>query len=85
MPRFFFDIHDGARHSLDEEGTVFADIEAASREAVAVLPAIAANERAGDDREIVATVRDEDGAAVFRVRLMVKSEWLISSEGGERS
>lgn len=77
MPRFYFDISDGSRESLDEEGTEFADLAAACDEAVAVLPAIAASEgRAQTDREIVAIVRDEGGAKLFRARLSVTREVL---------
>jgi hypothetical protein len=84
MPRFYFDIHDGARESLDQEGTQLADLQAACDEAIAVLPAIAGNELAGTgDREIVATVRGESGAAVFRARLSLTSEWLAGSDGTE--
>jgi hypothetical protein len=84
MPRFYFDIHDGARESLDEEGTQLADLQAACDEVIAVLPAIAGNERAGSgNRELVATVRGESGAAVFRARLSLTSEWLDGSDGAE--
>jgi hypothetical protein len=84
MPRFYFDIHDGARETLDDEGTQLADLQAACDEALAVLPAIAENELAGPgDREIVATVRAENGAAVFRARLSLTSEWLGGSAPAE--
>jgi hypothetical protein len=83
MPRFYFDIHDGARETLDEEGTELADLQTACNEAVAVLPAIAGNADPAGDREIVATVRAENGAPIFRARLSVRSEWLAEAGAPE--
>ncbi|NNM72731.1 DUF6894 family protein [Enterovirga aerilata] len=75
MPRFFFDIRDGCRHTLDEEGTELADLQAACDEVLAVLPTIAGTEaRSRGAREIVATVRSEGGAPLFRARLSVTTE-----------
>jgi len=82
MPRFYFDIHDGCRQTLDDEGTELPDVQRACEEAVAVLPEIVGREHGPTgDRDIVATVRTEDGAPVFRARLSVRSEWLGSPAG----
>ena len=82
MARFFFDIDDGERLFVDNEGTECRDLEAAITEAVAVLPELARDRvRGGDQRDLVATVRHERGQPLFRARLSLTTERLDGAAG----
>jgi hypothetical protein len=77
VPRYFFDIDDGDRLTVDEEGSDCAGPSAARDEALAVLPAIAKDMTPSrDSRTITASVRDERGRTLFRATLALTSEWL---------
>ncbi|MER8710282.1 hypothetical protein NKH49_33110 [Mesorhizobium sp. M1088] len=67
MPRYFFDFADaGARY--DTEGTVLPDIQAAKAEAAKVLAEVARDRaRDGIYRELVVTVRGENGETLLQV------------------
>ena len=79
MPRFFFDILDGASDQRDEVGIECADLEAAVVEAKRVLPSIASDElpRDGDHRNYMVVVRDVDGHAVYSAALSFVGTRLI--------
>jgi len=66
MQRFFFDVHDHAI-IIDEDGTDLPDLEAAIREAIRSLPAIAADSIPnGDDRQnFTIIVRDAERRPVY--------------------
>jgi hypothetical protein len=66
MPRFHFDIHD-SEVVLDDEGMERPDLDAAIREAVRSIPAIAAEAISkGDDRQNFAIiVRDSERRPVY--------------------
>ncbi|MGU3665112.1 DUF6894 family protein [Methylobacterium sp. A49B] len=70
MPRYFFDIHNGAFHP-DDEGTECADFEAARKQAMASLPEVARWEipSDGDRQAFTVLVRDEDGVLVYTATL----------------
>ncbi|GJD50677.1 hypothetical protein OPKNFCMD_3422 [Methylobacterium crusticola] len=77
MVRFFFDIDDGVLFTRDDDGQPFATMEAAREAAIRVLPAIAADAAADENRRnLVASVRTETGRIVFRARLSLTGERL---------
>ncbi|GJE46832.1 DUF6894 family protein [Methylobacterium soli] len=77
MPLYYFDFHDGPRHSFDDDGQEFPDIKMARDEAIGALFDVARDERrAGDRRDCIADVSDESGRIVFRARLSLTPEWL---------
>ncbi len=74
MPRYFFDVHTGNRHSgfeRDEEGTVCPDFEAARVQAMTTLPEIGRWEipRDGDKQAFTLLVRNETGSIVYTATL----------------
>jgi hypothetical protein len=74
MPRYFFDIDDGAEHK-DEIGRVLEDGPILRAEALKVVAALTVAE-AEDAREttLVLSVRDEAGVPVLRVRVVCQVE-----------
>ena len=57
---YFFDTHDGARFTRDDEGIELKDLEAAKAEAKKALPDIVKDEMSdGDRRAFVVIVKDE--------------------------
>ncbi|PXW51407.1 hypothetical protein [Methylobacterium sp. B4] len=77
MPRFFFDVHDG-RNERDDEGLVFADVQAAALEAKRLLPEIARDEvpKDGERQAITVLVTDEEGCPVYSAALCFVGTWL---------
>ena len=68
MPRFYFDIREGARLTPDEEGLEFADLDAAEREAAECAASIGRDALPkGDAREITIEVRNEYRQRVLTV------------------
>lgn len=83
MPRYYFDIDDGERHSADGIGTDLPDREAVRREATGILPDVAREELPdGNERVFSCSVRDESGAVIFVARLTLKAEWQDSKAAG---
>ncbi|MCJ2045618.1 hypothetical protein MKK58_13915 [Methylobacterium sp. J-078] len=78
MPRYYFDIHDGADIQRDVQGLECASVAAATVEAKRVLPAIAADEvpRDGDHRNYTVVVRDAAGAPLYTACLSFVGTWL---------
>lgn len=85
MPRYYFDIDDGAHFTRDEEGVVLADPEAARAAAIDVLPNIArdvppplsaTSDGHDDGCRLVVKVRDESGLYVLQASLSIAAEWL---------
>ena len=76
--RYFFDVDDGERRTVDRDGHELASRAAVRREAVAVLPAVAADVVPSDDRRTFQVmVRDGDGRSVFHASLTIVAGWLI--------
>ena len=71
MPKFFFDVFDGAATARDEIGTELADIEAVQTAARRLLPDIARDELPsdGDRRMFTVLVRTESGVPVYSATL----------------
>ncbi|GJD73084.1 hypothetical protein CFIICLFH_1309 [Methylobacterium goesingense] len=78
VPRYFFDIHDGAEVQRDAQGVDCASAAAATVEAKRALPAIAADEvpRDGDHRNYTVVVRDTLGAPLYTASLSFVGTWL---------
>lgn len=76
--RYFFDVDDGERRTVDRDGHELASRAAVRQEAVAVLPAVAADVLPRDDRRTFqVTVRDDDGRPVFHASLTFAAGWLV--------
>ena len=77
MPRYFFDIDDGERVSVDDHGCDLPDRQSARDQAISVLPDIARDELPdGDTRVFACCVRDETGRRIFEARLSLEAGWL---------
>ena len=68
MPRYYFDVREGARFSPDDEGLDFDSLDAAEREAAEAAAAIGRDQlpKSGA-REVTVEVRDEHGQRVRTV------------------
>ena len=76
MPRFYFDIDDGERESVDRDGVDLPDTAAALVEASRALPGIALHlGMDGLSRRFASKVRDESDRVVLRATLMLADEW----------
>ncbi|MBB3901124.1 DUF6894 family protein [Methylobacterium brachythecii] len=74
MPRFYFDIHDGAT-IRDEIGRVLTSREEVRREALKVaLKLLAAEAEDARETALVLTVRDEAGGVSLRIRVVSQVE-----------
>jgi len=75
MPRYHFDLHDGARFTTDETGVELEGIKAARQEAARRLAELAQEIVPDDDRrEVVIEVKDETGQRVLVAKLSVSIE-----------
>jgi hypothetical protein len=75
MPRYHFDLHDGARFTTDETGVELDDIKAARQEAARALGELARKILPDNDRrEVVIEVKDETGQRVLVAKLSVSIE-----------
>jgi len=75
MPRYFFDIHDGARSTTDDTGVELDGLEAARQEAARTLGEIARDILPYSDRhEVVIEVKNEAGQRVLVTKLSVSIE-----------
>lgn len=78
MTRYFFDIDDGHRRTVDREGHDLASRAAVRQEAIGVLPGVAADLMPdGDHTTVRVQVRDEAGRPVFHASLTLASGWLV--------
>ena len=70
MPRFYFDVREGARFIPDEEGLEFDSLDAAEREAATAAAEIGRDRLpTGDSREITVEVRNEHRQRVLTVKV----------------
>jgi hypothetical protein len=74
MARYFFDIDDEERSMRDEEGNELPDLDAASIEALVLLPEMIAHMRPTRARTLTAVVREEGGGVVYQARLSLRGE-----------
>ena len=77
MTLFFFDVDDGERRTLDDQGTEFPGLKEARDGAIRALPDVARDLLPdGDRRDFTVTIKDADGRALFRASLSFRAEWL---------
>ncbi|WP_425373693.1 DUF6894 family protein [Lichenihabitans psoromatis] len=77
MPRFYFDINDGAIDIRDDLGTEFVDRDAARLAAIDALPDIARDVMPnGNHRIMTCHVRDDQGRIIFEAKLILDARWL---------
>ena len=77
MPTYFFDVHDGEVSLRDEFGVELETLEEAAEQAAALLPDITRDTLLGlTSRDVIISVRDEDGRVVHRAALMFRAEWM---------
>ncbi len=77
MPIFYFDIDDGERVTIDEQGVDCPNRKAVRDYAIGVLPGIASDAFPdGDQHVIVVRVRDGSGRYIFKASLSLSAEWL---------
>ena len=78
MPRYFFDTDDGQKHSQDEKGLDLGGPWEARALALAVIPDILRDVQFDDDRrDIVSSVRDENGRLLYTAALSLEGGWQI--------
>ena len=66
MPRFFFDVREGVRFVVDEDGAEFPDVHAAEREAAECAAAIGRDLLPkGTARAVTVEVRNEHGQRII--------------------
>jgi hypothetical protein len=77
-PRYFFDVSDGDRLTVDDEGLEMDDLHGAQQAAVAALPQVARDALPdGTRRDFVVEVRDASGRKVIRATLALTVEQLL--------
>ncbi|MET3901422.1 hypothetical protein ABIB57_005393 [Devosia sp. UYZn731] len=70
MPKFFFDIVENDKVSIDHDGIEFDDRQQAHREAVKTIAAIAAEEIPKDGKlELTVAVADESHHVLFKTHV----------------
>ena len=78
MTLYYFDVDDGHRRTVDREGSELATLAMVRREAIGLLPLVAADVLPdGDALTIHVLVRDEAGRPIFRAALSLDSGWLV--------
>lgn len=81
MPRYFFDIHDGALRR-DEVGVVCDSLGELRREAKRILPDLAGDEipPGGDATAYTVLVRDDRELVIYTATLSFKGIWVYDTE-----
>ena len=75
MPRFYFDVREGARFVPDDEGLEFEDLDVAEREAAETAAQIGRDELPkGGSRNITIGVRNEHGQRVLTVTVSLHTD-----------
>ena len=79
MPRYFFDVHDGALVP-DHEGLDMDDPEVVAAEALKIVTDVARLEQlAQTRRQLSVTVRNAAGRAVYRAEVTIRAGWLVGA------
>lgn len=77
MPTYFFDMHDGDKHHIDDHGHDFPNNQAARKEALAALPSIAKDKFPdGNRRDFIMDVRDANHKVIFTATLSLVARWV---------
>ncbi len=75
MPRYFFDYHDGTRHTVDAIGLDLATEDAAMNEALTALSQVVLFEGARNDhRSVECDVRDATGHLIYYAELILRGK-----------
>ena len=75
MQRFYFDFHDGDRHTQDAIGVLYATEEAAIHEALIALSQVVLFEGTKDDhRSVECDVRDATGRMIYWAELALRGK-----------
>jgi hypothetical protein len=73
MPRFYFDVREGARFAPDDEGLEFASLEAAEHEAACAAAEIGRDRLPkGDAREVTVEVKNEHHQRVLTITVSME-------------
>jgi len=73
VPRFYFDVREGASFTPDEEGLEFDSLDAAEREAAESAAEIGRDQLPkGDAREVTIEVRNEHRQRVLTVKVSME-------------
>jgi hypothetical protein len=73
MPRFYFDVREGASFIPDEEGLEFASLDAAEHEAACTAAEIGRDRLpTGDAREVTVEVRNEPRQRVLTIKVSME-------------
>jgi hypothetical protein len=73
MPRFYFDVREGAIFIPDEEGLEFASLDAAEHEAACTAAEIGRDRLpTGDAREVTVEVRHEHRQRVLTIKVSME-------------
>jgi hypothetical protein len=78
MPRFYLDVREGSSFWPDDEGSEFADLEAAEHEAT--VTAISIGQELlpnGNECAVTVEIRDDHGQRITEVTLTVTDETVI--------
>ena len=68
MPRFYFDVREGQKFFLDDEGGEFLSLDAAEQDAIEAVVSMGKDRLPrGHTHEVAVEVRDEDGKRVLTV------------------
>lgn len=75
MPQFFFDYHDGSRHTVDVIGLNLATADAAINEALVALSQVMLLEGTRNDhRTVECDVRDAAGHLIYFAELILRGK-----------
>ena len=75
MPRYFFDYHDGARHTVDSIGLDLETEDAAMNEALTALSQVVLFEGAQNEhRSVECDVRDATGHLIYYAELILRGK-----------
>jgi hypothetical protein len=75
MPRFYFDVRDGAKFTPDEDGLEFESLDKAEHEAACTAAEIGRDALPkGDVREIIVEVRNEHHQRVITVTVSMTTQ-----------
>jgi hypothetical protein len=80
MPRFYFDLREGASFTCDDEGLEFASLGAAERAAAEAAAEIGRDRLPkGDRREVTVEVNNEDRQRVLTIKVSMEVDWVDPS------
>ncbi|MGI3902387.1 MAG: DUF6894 family protein [Janthinobacterium lividum] len=86
MPLYFFDLHDGDVHTIDDFGIEFDRLEEARNYAVSLLPDMAREELPnGPRRDFICDIRAEGAQIVYRAVLKFREDRFDTQSSEQRA